>query len=303
MPRLTLFILLFSVCLAIKADEVTITPSEVYAQVLLIEKETELVKRYFNSTKQATVITEVNFETLPRHVWQKGYMLQMKLVAFRRNHQLGAVAPVGIEPRKEIGLRNAWSQTQRSLTEIRIIRNLLGIKGEVGVVPHVEGKKTLDVFNKLAQLEAEWDTMAGGAGFDPSHAFAQALRLNEDVNMILQKLDVFDNAIPPAKTPASTPSDSLAQAFLVLEQVQRLQKLANLEIADLSAFRKTEKATPADVFNLVCLILPELQQIKYKIGLKYAITPAATYHEGKKPADTRQLLGYITHKLALIEHL
>jgi hypothetical protein len=302
MSRLILFLLLFSVCLTVHA-EVTISASEVYGQALLIEKETELVKRHFNSTKQTVAVTEVNFDAQPRHVWQQGYMLQMKLVAFRRKHQLGAIAPVGIEPRREIGLRNAWSQTQRCLTEIRIIRNLLGIKGEVGSAPPVEGKKTLDVFNKLAKIEAEWDALAGGAGFEPSHPFAQSLRLNEDVNMILQKLTLFDNAIPPAKIPTSTPTDSLAQSFLVLEQVQRLQKLAGLESVDFSAFRKTENATPADVFNLVCLILPELQQVKYKIGLKYAITPAATYQEGKKPADTRQLLGYIAHKLALIEHL
>jgi hypothetical protein len=301
MHRVILFWLLLSVCLTVRAEVVT-SPSEVYAQLLLIEKETELVKQHFKSSKQPTAITEIVADIQPRHVWQKGYMLQMKLVAFRRKHQLGAIAPVGIEPRKNIDFRNVWSQTQRCLTEIRIIRNLLGIKGEAGAVPHVEGKKTLDVFNKLAQLEAEWDALTG-AGFDASHTFAQALRLNEDVDMILRQLNISDTAIPPAKNPASTPTDSLAQAFLTLEQVQRLQKLAGLETVDLSAFRKTEKVTSAEVFNLVCLILPEVQQVKYKIGLKHAITPAATYQEGKKPADARQLLGYITNKLTLIDHL
>lgn len=302
MPRLILFIVLFCVFFKGQADEIIITPSEVYSQVLLIEKETELVKRHLNNTKQPTPVTEIVADIQPRHVWQKGYMLQIKLVAFRRKQGMDGLAPVVLEPRKDVKAQDAWAQTQRILAEIRIIRKFLGISGEVGVAPPVADKKPVDVFNKLAQLEAEWDALTG-AGFDASYAFAQTLRLNEDVDMILRQLSVFDNAIPPAKNPTTIPADSVAQAFLVLEQVQRLQKLAGLEIVDLSAFRKTEKATPADVFNMVCLILAEVQQIKDRIGLKHAITPAATYQEGKKPADNRQFLGYIANKLTLIKHL
>lgn len=302
MSRLILFILLFSVCLHLQAVEVSISSSEVYAQVLLIEKETELVQRHFNATKQAAAVTAVDFEAQPRHVWQKGYMLQMKLVAFRRKHHLDGIAPVGIEPRAAMDSRYTWGQALRILTEIRIIRKVLDIHGEAGNPLHIENKTSLDVFNKLAQIEAAWDAMTG-ANLEPAYPFAQALRLNEDVDTILRQLGVFNNAIPPAKHPAITPTHSLAQAFLVLKQVQRLQKLAGLETVDLSAFRTTEKATPSDVFNMVCLILAELQPIKDKVGLEHAITPAATYQEGKKPADTWQLLGYISNKLALIEDL
>jgi hypothetical protein len=229
-------------------------------------------------------------------------MLQIKLVAFRRKQHLEGIAPVGVEPSGHIDPRYTWGQTQRVLTEIRIIRKVLGISGEVGAAPLVEGKKPVDVFNKLAQIEAEWDAMTE-VGFDPSYVFSQILRLSEDVNMILRQLDVFDSAMPPAKNPGDTPADSLAQAFLLLEQVQRLQKSAGLEITDLSAFRKTENVIPTNVFNMVCLIIAELQQIKDRVGLKHDITPPATYHEGKKPADVRQFLGYVTNKLALIQHL
>jgi hypothetical protein len=301
MSRFVLSILLFAVLLTAQA-EVTVTPSEVYSQVLLIEKETELVKRHFSSTKQPAPVTEIVFDAQPRHVWQKGYMLQIKLAAFRRRHQLNGIAPVGIEPSEHVDPRYTWGQTQRILTEIRIIRKVLGIRGEAGNAPHVENKTSQDVFNKLAQIEAEWDVLTGG-GLDTSYTFSEALRLNEDANTILRQLTVFDNAVPPIKNPTDTATDALAQAFSVLEQVQRLQKQVGLDIVDLSAFHKTEQAAPADVFNMVCLVLAELQQIKDRIGLKHAITPMASYHENKKPADVRQLLGYITHKLALIEHL
>jgi hypothetical protein len=300
MPRLLLFILSLTVfnCHA----DVVITPSEVYAQVLLIEQETQLVKRHFQAAAQPTAVIEADVDIQPRHVWQKGYMLQMKLVAFRRKHRLEGLAPVGIEPTEHIDPRYTWAQTQRILTEIRITRKILGIPGEAGAAPQVADKKPVDVFNKLAHIEAEWDTLTG-VGFDPSYTFSQVLRLNEDVNVVLRQLNVFDSAVPPPKVLDDTPKDALMQAFLVLEQVQRLQKLAGLPVIDLSAFRKTENVAPSNVFNMVCLILAELQQIKAHIGLKHAITPPAAFHTDKKPADVRQFLGYITSKLALIEHL
>ena len=302
MSRLILFISLCCLCFAVKA-EVIIAPSEVFSQVLLIEKETELVKRHFNSIQKVVEINAVDTDIKPRHVWQKAYILQMKLVAFRRKQHLDGFAPVGVEPGENIDPRYTWAQTQRVLTEIRIIRKVLGISGEVGVAaPPVEGKKPVDVFNKLAQIEAEWDALTG-VSFDPSYTLSQILRVNEDVDMVLRKLNVFDSAIPPVKDLPATPADALAQTFLLLAEVQRLQKLAGLEVTDFSDFHKTENVIPANVLTMVSLILAELQQIKDRVGLKHNITPPASYHEGKKPADVRQFLGYVTNKLALIQHL
>lgn len=301
MSRLILFVLLLSISCSSQAD-VTITSSEVYAQVLLIDAETQLVRRFLKTTAQPTAVTAVNSDIKPRHVWQKAYLLEMKLVAFRRKFHLEGIAPVGVEPTEAIDSRYTWAQTQRLLTEIRIIRKLLGIAGNVGNPPSVTGKKPVDVFNKLAEIENVWDALTG-SGFDASYSFAQALRLNEDVNMILRQLKVFDNAVPPEKNPADTSNETLAQTFLLLGQTQRLEKLAGLNVVDLSDFYKTEKATPNDVFNMLGMILAEVQQIKERIGLQHLITPPASYQDYKKPADVRQLLGYITNKVALIPHL
>ena len=303
--RVFIILLLLLPCMfsKVQAKGVVITPSEVYAQVVLIEKETWLVKQYFNINTRPAPVMELTADIKPRHVWQKAYMLQMKLVMFRRKHQLNVLSPVGMEPVEQLDPRYTWEQTERILNEIHIIRRLLNIKGEVATVPAVtEDKTSSDVFNKLAQIEAEWDMLLG-TGFDASYVFDQVLRLNEDVNAILNQLKVFDNAIPPEKKMTDTPANALAQAFLLLEQVQRLQKLLGLETVDFSTLRKTENVRPDDTFNLVCLILAELQQVKARIGLSHRITPVATFHENKTSADVRQLLGYIVNKLVLIEHL
>lgn len=304
MSQRILFVLLCLIFLDVRA-EVVITPTEVYSQVLLIERETELVKRHFDYAKQPVPVTKVDANIATRHVWQKCYMLQKKLVAFRRKHQLVGLTPVGVEPSKNMDTRDIWAQTQRILVEIRIIRMFLGISGQDGAVLSVDSKKTIepvDMFNKLSQIEAEWDALTG-ADFDASYAFGQAMRLSEEVDIMLRYLNVFDDAVPPENNPAATPATTLTQTFLVLEQLQRLQRLAGLDIADLSIFRKSGQVSAYDVFNMTCMTLAELQTIKYQIGLKHVVTVPANHYENKTPSDVQQLLGYITNKLALIQHL
>jgi hypothetical protein len=300
MPNSILFLLLFSVFVNATA-EVVITPSEVYSQALLIEQETELVKRHFHISESAIPVKAVVTDLKPRHVWQKFYMLQMKIVAFRRTHNMDSLTPVVIEPSKRVDPRYTWAQTQRTLSEIRIVKKLLGINSVVGAAPQVENKTPLDVYNKLNQIETEWDLLAG-VTTDPSMGFAQIMRLNEDVSAILRKLNVFDTAVPPAKIPESTTVNTLAGTFLVLEQIQRLQKLARIDTVDLSDFKNTENVKPAEIFNMVCFLIAEMQLIKAELGIT-SFTPAAAEYKNKRPADNRQLLGYVEAKLALIQHL
>lgn len=133
-------------------------------------------------------------------------------------------------------------------------------------------------------------------------AFAQVMRLNEDLNEIFLKLNLFDTAIPPAKKVGATPVDSLEKTFVVLEQIQRLQKLARIESVDLSDFHTTQNVRPADVFNMVCFLIAEIQLIKADLGIA-TFTPAAAEYTNRTPADVQQILGYIGNKLALIQHL
>lgn len=302
MLRAIFLTLLLLNCLITKA-ETNITSTEVYQQIILIERETELIRQHFQENKKNIQTTETTADIKPRHVWQKCYMLQIKLVAFRRKHHLIGFAPVGIEPIGQFDSVHNWAQTQRILTEIRIIRKILGIKKEIdNKLPNITDKNNLDIYNKLNQIEALWDELSS-SHLDASYTFDQILRINEDIAMILRQLNVFDSAIPPKKHPENTAADSLAQAFLLLEQVQRLQQLAGIETIDLSDFKQKNNITSAQVFNIVCLILAEIQTIKAKIGLNHYITPPATYHENKTSADVQQFLGYITNKLALIQHL
>ena len=278
-----------------------ISPSDVYAQVLQVEKETELIRRHFKITAQPAP-SPVHADLLPRHVWQKSYMVLVQINVFRRRHGLITIAPVGIEPLPKLDSHYTWAQAQRILTEIRIVRKLLGIAGDVGVAPQVAGKRPIDVFNKLDEVSRLWDTLSG-AELDASLTYAEAIRINDDIEAVLHQLHISDTALPPPKRPDATPKDALDKAFVLMDGIQRLQRVLGIETVDFGVFRKSENVTAADVFNMTGMALAEFQLVKAKIGLHHAITPPATYQEGKKPSDVAQVLGYAASKLTLIQRL
>ncbi len=275
-----------------------VTPSDVYVQAELIGQEIELVRRHYNVTAHNPV-APAEADLKYRHVWQKAYMILVKLSVFRRKHGLAAFAPLETEPEVSPDPRINWSQTQRILTEIRIIKLFLDIPGEAGPVAKAEGKRPVDVFNKLNQIAYDMDALNGEA-IAASAVYAEAIRINEDIDAIVRRTGTIDNAVPPARYPGAQPADALVAAFGLMAEVQRLERRLGIATTDFSAFRKSENVVLADVFNMIGMCLAELQLIKVQFGMKYNYTPPAEYVEGKSPAEVMQLLGYETSKLRLI---
>lgn len=276
-------------------------PDDVYAQALLIEQETESIRRHLNLARPAPY-TPVQMPLQPRHVWQKIYAVLMQISAFRRQHGMVVISPASREPAAAISPGNNWGQTLRVLTEIRILKHYLGIAGEPGTVPHVEGKTAKDVYNKFSEIQALWAGLIGG-GFTPAQVYGEVMRLNKDIDGVLYQLKIFDSAYPPPKSPEAGAKEALDAGFEVLEEIQRLQRSAGLETVDFSAFRQDSDVLPSDVFNLVDMALAELELIRVRIGLLHSITPPADYYEDKQPADVAQTLGYLVNKLRLVKSL
>lgn len=281
-----------------QAANTEISPSLSYAQAVQIEKEIALMKRHYKIAAQNPVMP-IDAELKPRHAWQNGYMILIKLNMFRRKHGLSGLSPVELEPALELQPLATWSQTQRILTEIRIVKMHLGIPGGISPATPVQGKRLIDVFNKLNQISHDMDALNGEA-ISPSYVYAEALRLNEDINDVMRQTATTDTSVPPARTPEVTPADSLQAAFGLMEEIQRIQRKLGIEITDFSPFNKQDKIVPADVFNMIGMCLAEIQPIKVQLSMKHKLTPAAEFHKGKIPADVVQLLGYNTNKLHLV---
>ncbi|MEG3640815.1 hypothetical protein [Magnetococcus sp. PR-3] len=288
--------------LSIAQAQQTISPSEVFREALQIEKELELLLEHFDiqENKNATHRFKVDLE--PRHVWQKSYFILVKLNVFRAKNGLPRVPPNAMQPVQKLDPVLVYEQTQRILTEIAIIKTRLGIEIKTSKPEPVTGKKPIDVFNKLHGISLKMEIL-NDAPISPSLVFSEVMRIYEDSNSILRRLQLEDPTFPPAKMESVTPQNSLEAAFELLKEIQRLQRDLSIPRTDFSPFMKWDEIIPADVFNMVGMSLAELQTIKTALELNNTVTPQAKVYTGKKPADVHQLLRWITRKVRLIQSL
>lgn len=282
-------------------SQAEINPSDVYAQVVQIEKEIIMLKKHFGITQEKPA-PPIIADLKPRHVWQKSYFILAKINLFRRKHHLPVLTINTLEPLLNLAPALVYEQALRILTEIQILKTRLNITQRISPMEKFSGKQPIDVFNKLNWISYQWDVL-NGKNIDPSYVFAEVMRIYQDINSILSANYIEDTSFPPEKQLAMQPVDSLQAAFVLMEEVQRLQRNKGIPRTDFSVFRKHEQVLKSDVFNMVGMVLAELQTIKAWTGLSHVLTPPANSYQGKTPADVHQLLGWAVHKMKLIKTL
>ncbi|MBT3203018.1 MAG: hypothetical protein HOM14_01590 [Gammaproteobacteria bacterium] len=283
--------------------EVTISPSDVFSQVVQVDKEVELIMNA-QGVQGNHLEKHYPVKLLPRHVWQKSYFIFVKINSFRRKKGLPVNNINSMEPVLEMDPNAPYEQTQRLLTELNIIKKRLGIEAEVTKLEKFVGKKPVDVFNRFQKISLNLDIL-NREDINPALVFAEVIRIYEDINTILRLRKLQDTTFPPEKLADVTPGDSLKAAFELMQEVQKLQVNIGLSTTDFSPFlnKGDEAALPADVFNMVGMVLAELQPVKARMNLKYSITPAAKFYTEKSPADVHQLLRWLKRKINLIHRL
>ncbi|RWX43532.1 hypothetical protein H206_02713 [Candidatus Electrothrix aarhusensis] len=295
------FFCFFVLSTGARAELVEITPSDVYSQVMQINKEADLLKKHFGLTQDKKA--DIYRGTLrPRHVWEKSYVVQVKINVLRKKFGLPRNEPNNIEPELNLSPGLVFEQSQRLLAELRILKKRLGITAQVSAPQQFKGKQPIDVFNRLHHISYQLDVL-NREEINPNYVFAEVMRIYEDVITILNKLHIRDLTYPPGKEQEVTSADSLAATFELMAEIQRLQKNANIERTDFSIFQKKEAVLPSDVFNLVGMALAELQTIKAYIDLTQSVTPPAVTHERKAPNDVHQLLRWVTRILRQVRRL
>jgi hypothetical protein len=116
------------------------TPSEMYAQALRIEQETEVLRRHFKLGGKAAY-QAVSGDMKPRHIRAESYILLFKLGKLRRKLGLTYIQPAGSEPSLDNRPGQPWGTLQRILTEIQIIKFYLGMPTPPPVAASVSGKQ------------------------------------------------------------------------------------------------------------------------------------------------------------------
>ena len=278
---------------------IDITPSDVFEKTLQISREVELIRKYFNSPKSATP-ERLGVFMRPRNTWLKSYEILVKINILRANNQLPRVAEVALQPLQNFDSGLVYEQMIRVLAELNIVKDRIGIRGQIHLVKQQAGKTVSDNYHLLEAISIQLDSIIGKS-FSPSFVFAQNMRILEEINTLLAELNIRERTGPPNRIENTVPKDVFNIALQMLDEVKRLQRIAGIESIDLSAIQK-ENIAPKDVFRLTGLILSELQPIKAYLRISKVTPPANIYH-GKRPADAGQLMGWALRKIKKIRAL
>jgi len=280
-----------------------ITPSDVYAQVVLIEQEINYMLDYYKIEYNEEKIkrdVKIYAKLKPRDVWQKSYEIMVKINMLRNAHHFPSISPVNMVPVLHLNPNLVYEQTQRIMTEINIFEYMNSIKIKKFELKHYMGKTPLDVFNGLSYISSALDRI-NKSSFTPSYVFAQNMRIYDDLSLILGKLNITDNTIPAKVNPKATPKDTFDTGIKILEKIKQLQILAGIGFVDFSSFKK-QKATSSDVFTITQMIIAELQTIKAYLGIEN-ITPEAKLYKSKTPVEVDQLMSWNLRKLNLVSNI
>ncbi len=293
------------------AMAVTISPNDVYLQLLQVKADINLLKQHFNIQEEITT-ENLEVQLLPRHTWQKSYEVLFKLNLLRQKLNLPVMAVPSWAPTVEVSSLHVYEQICRIRLELDLLKTYLNIPSPSPSPPDSAPVMTnsakpdqtiTDNFNLLNYLSYQLDPL-NGTNFNPTTVFGQAMRIFADVNTLITELEIKDDTIPAAQKIDAQPEDSFAAALQLLREIKRVQNLAHIETVDIYAFKLTKtKITPTEVFALTGIILAELQTLKAHLGLKHSFTPLANFYEDKQPAEIQQMLGWSVRKLRLINAL
>lgn len=282
----------------LRAQEARDQLHEAHGLLLQIEHEIATLQRHFGSKTVARPRPQ-QADWQPRHIWHKVHGVQVQINIFRRQHGLFGIAPVALEPGVKLTAPAILGQLHRVLTELRTLCMLL--KVETTPAPSTPPVAVgLDEVNQhLTQVSNALDALNGEA-ISSSYVYAEAMRLESDLVLILSHLGIDDRAVPPPALAQASSNDSLKAAYDFMLEIQRLQQHLGLSTTDFSALAQRQDAQPEDTFNMLILCLAEIQPLKMRLGLAEAISPPAVYRPGKTPAQETQLLGYMVNQMRLI---
>ncbi|NOR52325.1 MAG: hypothetical protein GQ470_06855 [Gammaproteobacteria bacterium] len=285
--RLLFAVASLSLCSMLQADELyRYTPSDVYTEALRIKGDINIIRSHFNA---ATVENPLPVKTSlkPRNAWQKAYEIMVKINILREKYGLPRMEEVQVEPLTNLDPGLTHGQVLRILTELDIFMIRIGISSRTPKAKQQAKKTPADVYNLLNVISTQLDAI-NGESFVPSHVFAQTMRVLDDLNLIIARLNVYERIGPPKKDTNAQPQDVYQIALELMDEIHRLQMIASVEPVDFRLF-KVGTVTPADVFDLTQMLLAEIQPIKAYLRISRVTIPSQNYR-GKTPGDAKQAL-------------
>ncbi len=268
------------------------TPNDVYAKVMLLRREVEILRKD-SGVKEEWPVVEEQSGKLPRHVLQKTLEVLDKINRLRRIREMGPIT-VPPYPSRKISPNEVFDMVERLVGEVKLfIPTTKPEEEEEEEEQSIKKKSPNDVYQKLWGVSRAMDPVLGIRGLLPANVYEKAAEVLETVRFLStsQNLSWEETAKPPL-TEGNHPNHSLIAVNKLLDKIAVAER--NLWITPVLVREVPMRVIePQEVFDALNIVDAELQRIKFRLGLERHF-PTVKVEGDKTPDDVIQILEWST---------
>ena len=252
------------------------TPSDVYAQAMLLKAEIDYLRKKAGIDGPFPEV-QVDPNKYPRHVIQKALEILDKVNRYRLIHGYGAIA-IPPYPSREITPQDVYEYVKRVTGEVRLFIHdeafLASLKRQ-----KFTGKRPSDVYKLLWSISLGFDDLLGIKGYTPNDVYALSEKIVKIVRFLRRSQNIYDNPPKREVTEQLYPNHALEGSVKFLQKVAESER--NLWITPTDVPEVPHRViSPTEVYDSLQYDIAELQRVKYRLGLE-------RYFQVEKPSTHR----------------
>ena len=282
----------------------TITPSDVYAKLELIQRKLDaLLAKQKSGSHRLIEIKARETQVKPMHIYQLHLTCLDQLRAFERTNGLTMVplivaSPVDYQP------GDVYQLTSLLADRLDQIAQQQGVGPLPGDLQSVEGKTPTDVYQVIVPVFCRLLALNQIDQLTPNDVYAQAIRARIDAQAIVSHMaqsqsDSFTrqrhlqarafglsgdgNHLQLDPAAIREPKDAFDACVNARGTINQIWRAQNREAMPLPRRTASEKIIPADVYLQTQMLIAELNLLKYTTGAT-APTPPTNVFRGQTPA-------------------
>jgi hypothetical protein len=266
MKRHILFLVL-SLIIHISVQAKDYTPSDVYAEALILEQNIKQWRKQEGKPNSwVKVAIEGNYH--PRHVFKKAVVILEKINRYRVNVlKIGAIS-VNYPGGRDITPNEVYNQVHRARQELLAMLSNINIDVDYSTTKQkTSGKTPNDVYAKLEEISLALDGSLGLRGISPTDVYIASQQV-VSIAKFLRSSQNLPITIPSiTRTINKRPNHTLAAVKALTVKINNIEN--NLAIDPVNVIDVPKRViSPSDVYNAMGIVFAELQRIQYHLGLE-----------------------------------
>ncbi len=284
------------------ANETTIGPPQVFARVMKIQADLELIRNKMGKPQAGSPMLHIS-KAAPREVFFQALTLFQKAnrLSCEQTRKRGKTPKT---PQGNIRPSNVLAVVNAAWDRLRRVQTSLGIDTPSPDIAPDASKTPTDVFNAIVQTNRQLNLVLDQE-FTPSHVLQQvATAVEYTAQLIRQFPKATARPSPPEFQPKKRPADVFNRLIHCTGQVQQIMRASGLAMLTLKTHNaQNVKVTPSDVYDVATLLVAELAHLQRQ--LLNATEPPKVYRRQQRtfPAHVYQHAGVLEMQLHTLRAL